>query len=169
MLRIRLRRVGAKKQPSYRIVVAESTSPRDGKFVEVIGFYNPRTDPETVTIKEARALYWLSVGAQPSDPVVRLLKNNGTLERFTRLKAGESLEDLVAEEQAEKAAIEDVQEVDAAQEPEDVVEVDETADDVEEPEADVDEPEADVELTEDASVDEVEEPVEEDESEEVDA
>jgi small subunit ribosomal protein S16 len=102
MLRIRLRRVGAKKQPSYRIVVAESTSPRDGKFVERIGFYNPRTEPETVTIKEERALYWLSVGAQPSDAVVRLFKNNGTLDRYERLKAGESLEDLVAEKAVEE-------------------------------------------------------------------
>ncbi len=74
MLRIRLRRVGAKRQPSYRIVVAESTSPRDGRFVEVIGIYNPRTEPETVIIQEERALYWLSKGAQPSDAVARLLE-----------------------------------------------------------------------------------------------
>jgi len=56
MLRIRLRRVGAKKQPSYRIVIAEQTAPRNGKFLEVVGFYNPRTEPETVTIKEELAL-----------------------------------------------------------------------------------------------------------------
>ncbi len=118
MLRIRLRRVGAKKQPSYRIVVAESTAPRDGRFVEVIGFYNPRTDPQTVTIKEARALYWLSVGAQPSDPVARFFKNSGTLERLARLKAGASLEDLVAEEQAEKASSEDAPQVKAVPETE---------------------------------------------------
>ena len=113
-----------KKQPSYRIVVAESTSPRDGKFVEVIGFYNPRTEPETVTIKEARALHWLSVGAQPSDAVFRLLKNKGTLERFARLKAGESMDDLVAEEQAEEPPSKDVSQVDAVPEaqPEKVVE-----------------------------------------------
>lgn len=97
MLRIRLRRVGRKKQPSYRIVVAESTSPRDGKSVEVVGFFNPRTEPETVQIDEGRALHWLSVGAQPSEAVARLLKNNGTLERLARLKAGEPLEALVAE------------------------------------------------------------------------
>ena len=66
MLRIRLRRVGAKKQPSYRIVVAEKSAPRDGKFVEVIGFYNPRTEPETVNIEEERALHWLSVGDRKS-------------------------------------------------------------------------------------------------------
>jgi small subunit ribosomal protein S16 len=97
MLRIRLRRVGGKKQPSYRIVVAESTAPRDGKFVELVGFHNPRTEPVTVQIKEERMLYWLSVGAQPSDAVARLLKNTGTLARFERMKAGESLEALVEE------------------------------------------------------------------------
>lgn len=106
MVRIRLRRVGAKKQPSYRVVVADSRSPRDGRFVEVIGFYNPRTEPETVTIKEERALHWLSVGAQPSRAVARLLKNQGTLARFERLKQGESLEALLADaaEAAQAAA-----------------------------------------------------------------
>jgi len=109
MVRIRLRRVGAKKQPSYRVVVADSRSPRDGRFVEVIGFYNPRTEPETVTIKEERALHWLSVGAQPSRAVIRLLKNQGTLARFERLKQGESLEALLAD------AAEAVQAAEAAQ------------------------------------------------------
>jgi len=102
MLRIRLRRVGRKKQPSYRIVVAESTAPRDGKFVEVVGFYNPRTQPETITVKEERVLYWLSVGAQPSESTARLLKKIGTLDRFARLKAGEPMEALVAEAEAGK-------------------------------------------------------------------
>lgn len=97
MLRIRLRRVGGKKQPSYRVVVAESTAPRDGKFVENIGFYNPRTEPETIQLKEERVLYWLSVGAQPSDSLTRLLKKVGTLARFERMKAGESVETLVEE------------------------------------------------------------------------
>ena len=106
MVRIRLRRVGAKKQASYRIVVADSRSPRDGRFIEVVGFYNPRTEPETVTLQEDRALHWLSVGAQPSDAVRRLLKNQGTLGRFERLKQGEPLEALVAEaaEAAQAAA-----------------------------------------------------------------
>lgn len=102
MLRIRLRRVGGKKQPSYRIVVAESTSPRDGKFVEIVGFYNPRTEPETVQVKEDRVLYWLSVGAQPSDSLARLLKKTGTLARFERMKGGESLEALVEEAKTEE-------------------------------------------------------------------
>ena len=74
MLRIRLRRVGAKKQPSYRVVVADARAPRDGRFVETIGHYNPLTDPETVTINAERARYWLDNGAQPSEPVQRLLK-----------------------------------------------------------------------------------------------
>ncbi|MCS7179494.1 MAG: 30S ribosomal protein S16 [Anaerolineae bacterium] len=97
MVKIRLRRVGAKGQPSYRIVVTDARAPRDGAYIEAIGFYNPRTDPETVQIHEERALYWLSVGAQPTDAVARLLEKRGTLARFARLKAGEPLEALVAE------------------------------------------------------------------------
>ena len=97
MVKLRLRRVGGKKQASYRVVAADSRSPRDGRFIEVVGFYNPRTEPETVRIKEARALHWLSVGAQPTDAVIRLLKKMGTLDRFERLKKGESIEALVAE------------------------------------------------------------------------
>ncbi|MBN1487661.1 MAG: 30S ribosomal protein S16 [Anaerolineae bacterium] len=103
MLKIRLRRVGRKKQPSYRVVVAESTSPRDGRFVEVVGFYNPRTEPETIQVKEDRILYWLSVGAQPSNSMAKLLTKIGTLDRFSRLKAGEALEALVAEAEAAAA------------------------------------------------------------------
>ena len=106
MLRIRLRRVGAKRQPSYRIVVAESTTSRDSKSLEVIGFYNPRTEPETVRIDEGRALYWLSVGASPSDAVMRLLKTYGTMERLERLRAGATLESLVAEVNASAPASE---------------------------------------------------------------
>jgi len=97
MVKIRLRRVGAKKQPSYRVVVTDSRTPRDGRFIEVIGFYNPRTEPETVKIQEDRALHWLSVGAQPTDAVARLLKQQGTIARLERLKQGEPLETLVAE------------------------------------------------------------------------
>ncbi|MFP4395949.1 MAG: 30S ribosomal protein S16 [Anaerolineales bacterium] len=110
MLKIRLRRVGKKKQPSFRIVIAESTSPRDGKFVETIGFYNPRTEPETVQYEEERALYWLSVGAQPSESVRRIFKTYGTWERFERMKAGESIEALVEEAKTEEEA-EEVAEV----------------------------------------------------------
>lgn len=80
MVRIRLRRVGAKKQPSYRIVVAHSESPRDGRFIERIGFFNPRTEPETVEIDRERALYWLSQGAQPSEAVARLMRRLSIME-----------------------------------------------------------------------------------------
>jgi small subunit ribosomal protein S16 len=108
MVKIRLRRIGKKKQPSYRVVVTDSRSPRDGRFIETIGFYNPRTEPPTVEIKEDRALYWLSQGAQPTDAVTRLLRNKGTLDRFTRLKEGEDLESLLAEAAAEEVAAEEI-------------------------------------------------------------
>jgi small subunit ribosomal protein S16 len=104
MVRIRLRRVGRKGQPSYRIVVADARSPRDGRYLEIIGFYNPRTQPDTMTIKEDRALYWLSVGAQPSEAVHRILNRLGTAGRFERLRKGEALETLVAEAEAEAEA-----------------------------------------------------------------
>jgi small subunit ribosomal protein S16 len=74
---MRLRRVGAKKQPKYRVVIAEARSPRDGAFVETIGYYDPLTQPSTVHIDREKALDWLSKGAQPSDPVVRLLRTAG--------------------------------------------------------------------------------------------
>lgn len=74
MLKIRLRRVGAKKQPSYRVVVADSRSPRSGRFVETVGFYNPRTEPPTVELEEDRIRYWMSQGAQPTEAVRRLLE-----------------------------------------------------------------------------------------------
>ena len=122
MLRMRLRRVGAKKQPSYRIVVAEITAPRDGKFVEVVGFFNPRTEPETIQFKSERALYWLTVGAQPTDAVARLLKKKGILDLVPRVHAGESIEDLVAglSGQEPVAVVEEVVEgvVEAAEEAE---------------------------------------------------
>ncbi len=104
MVRIRLRRVGSKKQPSYRIVVADARSPRDGRYIEVIGFYNPRTEPATIEIQEDRALYWLNVGAQASDTVNYLLETNGTLARYARLRQGEALDTLVAEAQAQVAS-----------------------------------------------------------------
>jgi len=80
MVRIRLRRQGAKKQPTYRVVVADQRSPRDGRILENIGFFNPRTEPETLTIDVERARYWLGVGAQPSYAVERLLKTAGAYE-----------------------------------------------------------------------------------------
>lgn len=97
MLRIRLSRKGKKKQPQYRVVVADVKFKRDGRFLENIGFYNPLTDPPTVEIKEDRALHWLRVGAQPSDPVRHMLQKRGTFDRLKRLHQGEALEELVAE------------------------------------------------------------------------
>ena len=97
MLRIRLTRVGKKRQPYYRVVVADAEAKRDGRIVENIGHYTALTDPITFNIKEQRALYWLSVGAQPSNAVRRLLEKQGTMERLARLKAGEPMDALVAE------------------------------------------------------------------------
>lgn len=97
MLRIRLSRTGQKKQASYRVVVADINAKRDGRFVERIGHYNPRTDPLTYKIEEGRALHWLNVGAQPSDAVRRLLDKQGTFQRLARMRQGESLDALVAE------------------------------------------------------------------------
>ena len=77
MLRIRMRRVGAKKHPSYRIVVAESGTPRGGVFVAQVGHYDPSSDPPTVTLDEERVRHWLSQGAQPSTPVALLLRSRG--------------------------------------------------------------------------------------------
>jgi len=97
MVRIRLRRIGLKGQPSYRIMVAEKESPRDGRFIENIGFYNPRTNPFTISLQEDRVYHWMSVGAQPSESVAQLFKSVGVLERFERFKKGEAVETLLAE------------------------------------------------------------------------
>lgn len=80
MLKLRLRRVGAKNQPSYRVVVADSRAARDGAFVEQIGHYNPRTEPPTIEIDEEKALKWIRQGAKPSEAVERMLRHLGTLE-----------------------------------------------------------------------------------------
>lgn len=108
MVRIRLRRTGLRKQPSYRIVVADQRSPRNGRFIEVIGHYNPRTRPNTNVVDEERALYWLGVGAQPSDRVRKILTITGTMGRFERLRKGEELDALLAEAAAEREAAEPV-------------------------------------------------------------
>jgi small subunit ribosomal protein S16 len=97
MVRIRLRKVGSKRQQSFRIVAADREHPRDGRFLEMLGVYNPRTDPATITVDEARVYHWLKNGAQPSESVLKLFKVSGTLERFNRFKAGEALETLLAE------------------------------------------------------------------------
>ena len=81
MLRIRLRRVGKKKQPSYRIVVADARAPRDGAFVDQVGHYNPLTDPPTIVVDADKAKHWLGVGAQPSETVGRIFQAQGVVEK----------------------------------------------------------------------------------------
>lgn len=88
-VKIRLRRVGAKKQPSYRLVVADSRSPRDGRFIEIVGFYNPRTKPTTITIDEEKVRKWLGHGAQPTESVASLLYRAGIVDmRSPRYREG---------------------------------------------------------------------------------
>jgi small subunit ribosomal protein S16 len=103
MVRIRLRRVGAKKQPSYRVVAADKESPRDGRFIENLGFYNPRTEPATIQLHEDRIYDWLGKGAQMSDAAEKVLQIAGLLDRYERYKTGESLEVLLEEARAAEA------------------------------------------------------------------
>ena len=79
VIKLRLRRMGAKKRPSYRIVAADSRTKRDGRIIEQIGFYDPLTEPATITVNEERAAYWLSVGAQPTETVHILLRKHGLI------------------------------------------------------------------------------------------
>lgn len=83
MVKIRLQRVGKKKKPSYRVVVADSRAPRDGRFIEVIGHYDPLTDPATVVINEDKALKWLHQGAKPTETVSSLLGKLGISDKLT--------------------------------------------------------------------------------------
>jgi small subunit ribosomal protein S16 len=86
MLKIRLRRVGAKKKPSYRLVVADVRAPRNGAFIDIVGYYDPLTDPETIVVKEEKALHWLQQGAKPTNTTTRLLDKAGILEKFKLVK-----------------------------------------------------------------------------------
>lgn len=97
MVRIRLRRVGSRHQPSYRLIAADEESPRDGRFLENLGHYNPRTFPATTVVDEGRVFYWLGVGAQPSESARRVLTSTGCWARWERVKGGESLEAILAE------------------------------------------------------------------------
>lgn len=92
MVKIRLRRTGAKKRPSYRLVVADSRAPRDGAFINIIGHYNPLTDPETVVIDEEKARYWLSQGAQPTATAARLLAKLGIIEKSKTAKKSKTVD-----------------------------------------------------------------------------
>jgi small subunit ribosomal protein S16 len=86
-VKIRLKRVGKKKAPSYRVVVADARSPRDGRIIENIGWYNPLVEPSAIHIDAEKALGWLKNGAQPTDSVTSLLKRAGIMDRFTQMKA----------------------------------------------------------------------------------
>lgn len=86
MVKLRLKRMGAKKQPSYRIVAADSRAPRDGRFIEILGFYNPRTNPVEVKLNEEKILEWLNNGAQPSDTVKNILSKEGIMKKFHEAK-----------------------------------------------------------------------------------
>ncbi|MDO9444637.1 MAG: 30S ribosomal protein S16 [Chloroflexi bacterium HGW-Chloroflexi-9] len=115
MLKIRLRRTGQKHQPSYRVVVADKDAPRDGKFIEILGHYNPRTEPVTFEVKADRVQHWIGVGAQPSDTVHRLLHQRGIVtseppKRDTKPTKAER----EAAEAAVKAAIEEKKAAEAA-------------------------------------------------------
>jgi len=102
MVRIRLRRIGLKGQPTYRVVAADKESPRDGRFLEIIGVYNPRTQPATIHLKEDRVYHWMKNGALPSESVAQVFKSAGVLDRWERFKNGESVETLMKEaEEAE--------------------------------------------------------------------
>lgn len=133
MVRIRLRRMGAKKKPFYRIVVADKRSPRDGRFIETIGTYDPLTEPATVELKLDRAAHWLSVGAQPTDALVLILKNKNLLDENGKpipfVEEAIEVEDTVTVIETEDA-VEIIEEEDvvAAVETEDGVEVVETED-----------------------------------------
>ncbi|MDA1004323.1 MAG: 30S ribosomal protein S16, partial [Chloroflexi bacterium] len=106
MLRIRLRRTGKKKQASYRVVVADGNAPRDGDFVEILGHYNPRTEPNTIVLNEERVKHWLGVGAQPSETVHRILFKQGltTVEPPKRQTAPSKVEVAAARAEAEAVA-----------------------------------------------------------------
>ena len=85
-VKLRLMRMGKKKQPFYRVVAADSRSPRDGRFIEIVGTYEPRAEPSRIDIDNARALRWLRDGAQPTDTVARLLTQSGAMDAFKAAK-----------------------------------------------------------------------------------
>ncbi len=100
-VRLRLMRMGKKKQPTYRVVAADARAPRDGRFIEIVGTYNPRLEPSLIDIDKAKAVRWLREGAQPTERVRKLLDITGAWEAF---ESGTSVEDLEAQAAAEKAA-----------------------------------------------------------------
>ncbi len=97
MVKLRLRRTGLRNQPSYRVIATEKESPRDGRFLEILGSYNPRTNPFTFEVAEDRIYYWLGKGAQPSESVAKLFNAVGLMDRFNKVKAGEPVEEVLEE------------------------------------------------------------------------
>jgi small subunit ribosomal protein S16 len=91
VIKLRLRRMGAKKRPSYRIVAADSRSPRDGRFIEIVGTYDPLTNPATISLKADRIQHWLSVGAQPTETVRDIIKREGVLAAPAATAAAEAV------------------------------------------------------------------------------
>jgi len=87
MVKLRLHRMGSKKAPTYRLVAADSRTPRDGRFIEIVGFYNPLTNPVEVKLDEERVMYWLNNGAQPSDTVRSILSKHGIMKKLHEQKA----------------------------------------------------------------------------------
>jgi len=107
MVRIRLRRVGLKGQPTYRIVAADKEMPRDGRFLEILGFYNPRTQPATIHVQEDRIYHWMKEGALPTESAAQVFKTAGLMDRYERFKKGEAVEGLLkeaAEAESKRAA-----------------------------------------------------------------
>ncbi|HEY2980960.1 MAG TPA: 30S ribosomal protein S16 [Anaerolineales bacterium] len=107
MVRIRLRRVGLKGQPTYRIVAADKEMPRDGRFLEILGFYNPRTQPATIHVQEDRIYQWMKEGALPTESAAQVFKTAGLMDRYERFKKGEAVEGLLkeaAEAESKRAA-----------------------------------------------------------------
>lgn len=103
-VKIRLSRYGAKKQPTYRVVVAEERSKRDGRIVEKLGHYDPRTEPPTIVLNEERTKYWLGVGARPTDALGPILKRAGISDQYVREHAARKSKAAKAEEAAKAAA-----------------------------------------------------------------
>lgn len=103
-VKIRLSRIGAKKQPTYRVVVAEERSKRDGRIVEKLGHFDPRTEPPTIVLNEERTRYWLGVGARPTDATGVILRRAGISDQYVRLRAARKSKSEKAAEEAAKSA-----------------------------------------------------------------
>ena len=104
-VKLRLKRMGKKQQPIYRIVAADSRSPRDGRFIETVGTYNPIKNPEEITVKEERVMYWLSMGAEPTDTVRSLFKKMGITKKFADSKTKTTKKEVKKETKVEKTEV----------------------------------------------------------------